>query len=69
MAREKNKRGSFRAVGERLSYTSLICVSVYMDDEPQWKERAIAIEFWLLAALTLGSLLYGLYCGLRSLVG
>jgi hypothetical protein len=36
------------------------------DPDPLSKRRAIAIEYWLLTALVAGSLLYGLYTGVRG---
>jgi hypothetical protein len=40
-----------------------------MKQEPKWKSRALAIEFWFAAALVGGSFLAGLVGGIRSLFG
>ena len=39
-----------------------------MDDEPKWKARALAIEFWLATAIVDGSFLVGIYNGLKYLL-
>ncbi len=40
-----------------------------MTREPKWKNRAIAIEYWLLSALVAGSFLAGIVAATRSLAG
>lgn len=38
-----------------------------MTNEPKWKRRALAIEFWLAAALVAGSFIAGIIGAVRSL--
>lgn len=40
-----------------------------MAQEPKWKRRALAIEYWLLTALVAGSFIAGLIGAVRSLAG
>src|SRR3546814_5581901 len=40
-----------------------------MDQEPKWKSRALAIEFWFAAVLVGGSFITGLVGAIRSLFG
>jgi len=40
-----------------------------MDQKPNWKSRALAIEFWFATLLVGGSFLAGLVGGIRSLFG
>lgn len=40
-----------------------------MDQEPKWKSRALAIEFWFAALLVGGSFIAGLVGAIRSLFG
>jgi hypothetical protein len=40
-----------------------------MTREPKWKNRAVAIEYWLLSALVAGSFLAGIVAAIRSLAG
>lgn len=40
-----------------------------MDQEPKWKSRALAIEFWFAAMLVGGSFIAGLVGAIRSLFG
>ena len=40
-----------------------------MDQEPKWKSRALAIEFWFAAVLVGGSFIAGLLGAIRSLFG
>lgn len=39
-----------------------------MDDEPRWRKIAKALEYWALGALVAGSMVYGIYIGIRDLV-
>jgi hypothetical protein len=38
------------------------------DDPPAWRERAEAVEYWIVGALLVGAWIYGVVIGLRSLV-
>jgi hypothetical protein len=38
-------------------------------DAPAWKERAEAVEYWVMGVIVAGAWLYGIYCGVRSVVG
>lgn len=40
-----------------------------MDQEPKWKSRAVAIEFWFAAVLVGGSFIAVLVSAIRSLFG
>ena len=51
-----------------LSYTARSGILSGMDDEPRWREIAKALEYWLLGALVAGSMVYGIYIGIRDLV-
>lgn len=37
------------------------------DDEPEWKRAGLAVEFWILTAITGGALVYGLFLALSAL--
>lgn len=39
-----------------------------MSREPNWKERAVAVEFWAVTALVAGSFLAGIYSALKYLL-
>jgi preprotein translocase subunit Sss1 len=39
----------------------------YDPHRPAWKERAEAIEYWIVAILLVGAWGYGIYCGIRGL--
>lgn len=38
-----------------------------MTREPKWKQRAVALEFWLLSVLVAGSFIVGLVAAVRYL--
>ena len=40
-----------------------------MDDEPDWKQTGLAVEFWILTVIVGGALVYGAFLTLVSLVG
>jgi len=40
-----------------------------MPREPKWKDRALAIEFWLATAVVAGSFVAGLVSAVRYLIG
>ncbi|MGQ3138385.1 MAG: hypothetical protein ACT6Q5_07460 [Sphingopyxis solisilvae] len=40
-----------------------------MTNDPKWKDRALAIEFWLASVLVAGSFIAGLIGAVRSLTG
>ena len=52
--------------------TCLYCVRMPFPDpldrdEPAWKERAEAIEYWIMGALVAGAWVAGIVAGIRSL--
>lgn len=52
-----------------LSYKIPACHARRMNHERNWRDRALAIEFWLLSALVAGSLVAGLVSAVRYLAG
>src|SRR3546814_9802707 len=54
-------------VGFAFSYIHRSCHDHRMKQEPTWKSRELAIEFWFAAVLVGGSYLAGLVGGIRSL--
>lgn len=54
-----------------LSYTPLFCIMIRMarqnPDEPRWKQRAIAIEFWVLTAFVGGAFVVGVIGAISAL--
>lgn len=62
----KIERGEFH-----LSYTPQICIMTKMEhpnsDEPRWKERAVAIEYWVLTAFVGGAFIVGIIGAIRAL--
>ena len=52
-----------------ISYIHRAWHACQMDQEPKWKSRALAIEFWFAAVLVGGSFIAGLIGAIRSLFG
>jgi hypothetical protein len=44
-------------------------IAISMRPEPEWKRRALAIEFWLATAVVGGSFIAGLVAAIRYLIG
>lgn len=42
--------------------------SMLAEKKPNWKARAVALEFYALAAIVLGSLVYGIICVVESIL-
>ncbi len=38
-----------------------------MDDEPNWRERRRALEYWLISALVAGAFVAGLFSAMKHL--
>ncbi|WP_269473401.1 hypothetical protein [Sphingomonas sp. HMP6] len=39
-----------------------------MDDEPRWRQTARALEYWAIAALVAGSMIYGLAIAAKDVI-
>ena len=54
-----------------LSYRTEFCILKLMSrpesDEPRWKQRAIAIEYWVLTAFVGGAFAVGIIGAIRAL--
>lgn len=37
-------------------------------NEPNWREKAVALEYWALTAFVAGSLIYGVVAGVAALL-
>jgi len=63
--------GSYAQSGDkiRLSYKTPACNSRRMTPEPNWRDRARAVEYWLAAAIVAGSFVAGLVSAVRYLTG
>ena len=71
MAGDRERRRRFPRSGCRiaaLSYTPRFGIVSGMDDEPRWREIAKALEYWVLSALVVGSMIYGIIIGIRDLI-
>ena len=52
-----------------LSYKIPACHADRMNHEPNWKDRARAVEYWMAAAVVAGSFVAGLVSAVRVLIG
>ncbi|WP_282949813.1 MULTISPECIES: hypothetical protein [unclassified Sphingopyxis] len=52
-----------------LSYKIPACHPGNMPDEPKWKTRAVAVEYWLAAAVVAGSFVAGLISAVPYIAG
>ena len=71
MAGDRERRRRFPRSGRELialSYTPRCGIQKGMDDEPRWREIAKALEYWAMGALVAGSMVYGIYIGVRDLL-
>lgn len=54
-----------------LSYSSKFCILKRMNrpesDEPRWKQRAVAIEYWVLTLFVGGAFVVGIIGAINSL--
>lgn len=50
-----------------LSYFEATWQAAHMTRDSKWREKALAIEFWIATAIVGGSFLVGLVSGIRSL--
>ena len=64
-----NDYGVRRWPDSTISYIHRSWHAGQMDQEPKWKSRALAIEFWFAAVLVGGSFIAGLIGAIRSLFG
>ncbi len=51
-----------------LSYIAAICSNRAVKRRSGWRAFALALEYWLLAALLAGAFLAGIWGGLRTLI-
>lgn len=51
-----------------LSYKPRWGIQLGMDDKPRWREVAKALKYWAVGGLVAGSMVYGIYIGVRDLV-
>lgn len=71
MAGDRERRCGISRTGRgliALSYTARFVIVSGMDDEPQWREIARALEYWVIGGLVAGSMVYGIYIGIRDLI-